>query len=124
MSDQVAIYPADQLHAWLDGHRSDPATLDEIELRLPVKVTLSANKMEIERATIGDRADALAIKVDDRTLNVPIVGKLPMFYGEGASEGMLWLTGLWHGGEAKEFQVTRVLGKADASVATQAEIVK
>jgi len=119
-----SIYPADQLLAWLDQHRSDPATLDETTLRLPVLVTMTANKMDVETATVGDKPGALAIHIDDRTLAVPIAGKLPMFYGEGAATGMLWLQGLWRGGPNKEFQVTRVEGAADRASATSAEVMK
>ena len=44
MNERGSIYPADQLLGWLEGHRSDPAKLGgEIELRLPVYVTLTEN---------------------------------------------------------------------------------
>lgn len=122
-----AIYPAAQLHAWLDAHRSDPKTLDHIPLRLPVLVTLTSNRMDVERATVGDRADALVIAIDDRTLNIPIAGKLPAFFGEGADRGMLWLHGLWRGGDALKFQVTKVEGPiegADRAAAMSAAVVQ
>lgn len=122
-----SIYPADQLLAWLERHKSDIAKLGGTELRLPVLVTLTANKMDVKTATVGDRPDALSISVDDRTLGIPIAGKLPMFYGEGSDTGMLWLHGLWRGGQDKEFQVTTVEGPiavADRASATTAEIVK
>lgn len=126
MTDERApIYPADQLLAWLDRHKSDAAKLGgEIDLRIPVLVTLDASKMNVKTATIGDPPDALAIKVNDATLNIPIAGKLPMFHGEGATTGMLWLRGMWRGGQAKEFQVTVVLGGAKATDATFVEITK
>ncbi len=126
MTDERApIYPAAQLLAWLDKHRSDPAKLGgEIDLRIPVMVTLNASKMNVKTATVGDKPDALAIKVNDSTLNIPIAGKLPMFYGEGADTGMLWLRGRWRGGEAKEFQVTMVLSGAKADEATFVEVTK
>jgi hypothetical protein len=109
MNARASIYPADQLLAWLERHRSDPAKLGgEIELRLPVYVTLTENKIDIKTATVGDQPQALPIKVNDSTLNIPVAGKLPMFFGEGADKGMLWLVGYWRGGQIKEFQVTRV----------------
>jgi hypothetical protein len=123
MADHISIYPAAQLQAWLDKHRSDPSTMDEIKLRLPVKVTLSANKMDVQSATIGDDANALAIKIDDSTMNIPLAGKLPMFYGEGTQTGTMWLIGLWRGGQDKRFQVIMAQSKADSS-ATTAEIFK
>jgi hypothetical protein len=124
MSDKVSIYPAAQLQAWLDKHRSDPSTMDEIKLRLPVKVTLSANKMDVQSATVGDKPDALAIKIDDSTMNIPLAGKLPMFYGEGTQTGMVWLIGLWRGGQDKRFQVIMAQSKAESASASQAEIFK
>lgn len=126
MTDERApIYPADQLLAWLERHRSDPAKLGgETDLRIPALVTLDASKMNVKTATIGDRPDALAIKVNDATMNIPIAGKLPMFHGEGATTGMLWLRGLWRGGEAKEFQVTMVLSGAKPADATFVEVTK
>jgi len=120
-----SIYPADQLLAWLEQHRSDPARLgSEVELRLPVYVTLSANKMDVEAARVGIKPDGLVIQINDSTLNIPIAGKLPMFFGEGADKGLVSLRGYWRGGDSKEFQVTRVEGAADASAATSAELVQ
>ena len=52
----------------------DPATMNEVKLRLPVKVTLSANKMDVQSATVGDKSGALAIKIDDSTMNIPLAG--------------------------------------------------
>ena len=124
MSDKVSIYPAAQLQTWLDKHRSDPSKMDEIKLRLPVKVTLSANGMDVQSASIGDKPDALAIKIDDSTMNIPLAGKLPMFYGEGTKTGMVWLIGLWRGGQDKRFQVIMAQSKAESASATQAEIFK
>lgn len=113
------IYPADQLLAWLEQHTSDRATMQEVPLRLPVMVTLTANRVNLEKATVGDAPDALAIKVNDRTLGVPIAGKLGLFFGDDAMSGMLWLHGLWRGGPTKEFQVTKVEGEvADADRAS------
>ena len=124
-NDRAPIYPADKLLAWLEQHRSDPAVLGgEIDLRIPVQVALDASKMNVQTATIGDRSDALAIKVNDATLNIPIAGKLPMLYGEGATAGLLWLRGRWRGGQAKEFQVTMVLSRANAAEATSVEVTK
>lgn len=116
-----SLYPADQLLAWLEQHTSTPGTLEEVPLRIPVFVTLTANRVNIEKATIGDKPDALVIKVNDRTLGVPIAGKLGLFFGDDAMSGMLWLQGLWRGGPTKEFQVTRVEGEVtDAERATAA----
>lgn len=124
---RVPIYPADQLLAWLDHHASDPATLDEVPVRLPVLVVLTDNRMDVATATVGDASDALAIAVDDRTLGIPIAGKLPMFFGEGAATGMLWLQGLWRGGPKRTFQVTRVeaaITPPERGSATTAEITE
>jgi len=119
------IYPAASLLTWLEANRSDPTTLDEVTLRLPVFVTLTANTMDVETAKVGDRPDALAIALDDRTLNIPLAGKLPMLFGEGTNRGMVWLRGLWRGGQDKQFQVTMVEAAiGDASAAVSAEIVK
>lgn len=124
-NDRAPIYPADQLLVWLEQHRSDPAKLGgEIDLRIPVLVALDPSKMNVKTASIGDRSDALAIKVNDATLNIPIAGKLPMLYGEGTDTGFLWLRGVWRGGPAKEFQVTMVLSRANAGDATFVEVTK
>jgi hypothetical protein len=128
MSDTSSIYPADQLLAWLEKHKSDRMAFgNEIELKLPVVVTLSDNKMNVETARVGDKADGLAITVNDSTMNIPLAGKLPMFFGEGATTGMLWLNGYWRGGQNKEFQVTTAAGAIEAgdrAGATKAEILK
>lgn len=124
IDNRTPIYPADQLLAWLDRHRSDPATLDEIELRLPVAVALTDNRMDVGSATVGDRKDALVIAIDDRMMAVPIAGKLPMFFGEDAAAGMLWVRGLWRGGPTRTFQVSRVeaaIADAEREGATTAE---
>lgn len=121
------IYPAADLQAWLDAHWSDPATLDRVHLRLPVYVTLTSNKMYVASAKVGAQADALEIKIDDRTLSLPIAGKLSYYFGEGADRGMLWLQGLWRGGDEKTFQVTKIEGAiadADQAAATTAEVLK
>ena len=126
MTDQRApIYPVDPLLAWLEGHRSDPARLDgETDLRIPVLVTLDASTLHVKTSTIGDNPDALAIRINDATLDIPIAGKLPMIHGEGARTGMLWLLGLWRGGPAREFQATRVLGGAESAEATYVEVAR
>lgn len=122
MSDKVSIYPAAQLQTWLESHRSDG--MNEVKLRLPVKVTLTANKMDVQSATVGENSDALAIKIDDSTMNIPLAGKLPMFYGEGSTTGLVWLIGLYRGGSDKRFQVIMAQSKAESASATQAEIFK
>jgi hypothetical protein len=124
-NDRAPIYPADKLLTWLEHNKSDPAKLGgEIDLRIPVLVTLDPSKMNVKTATVGDKPDALAIKINDATLNIPIAGKLPMLYGEGTDTGLLWLRGLWRGGQAKEFQVTMVLSRANAADATFVEVTK
>ena len=100
----MTIDDPDALLAWLDAH------VDQI-VRLPVYVTLTSNKMNVETGTVG----ALAIFVQDNTLAVPLAGKLGLYFGDGASEGRVWLQGFWRGGAKRMLQVTRVEGAASDS---------
>ena len=99
--DSVSIYPADQLLAWLEQNKDK-------EVRLPVLVTIKPNRMNVKSATVGDAADALAIKAADNTMGVPIAGKWGQFCPSGDT-CMLLLKGVWVGGEAKQFQVREVI---------------
>jgi len=117
--DRASIYPADQLLAWLENH-------PDVELRLPVLVTLKPNRMYIKTATVGDKPDALEIRANDNQMGVPIAGKWGQFCKQGDT-CMLVLRGLWVGGEDKEFQVREIekaIGDAERGVATSAELVK
>lgn len=118
-----SIYPADQLLAWLEQQKPD---LGEIVLRLPVQCTLKPNKMNLLKAQIGDAADALQIKVNDISLGVPVAARMQQLC-EDQDTCMLWLRGVWRGGEKKEFQVSKVDGvisDADKSAATFVEVAK
>jgi len=120
--DRASIYPADQLLAWLEQHVSD-----EIVIELPVLVTLKPNRMYIKTATVGDQPDALAVKINDTGMGVPIAGKFSQFCGEGVDTCMLLLRGAWRGGANKEFQVSsvvRAVPEADRAGAVSAVIVK
>lgn len=120
----AAIYPADQLLTWLEQNKQPQ--VGEIVLRLPVQVTLKPNKMNLAKATIGDKPDALAIKVNDVSLGVPVAAKMQQLC-EGKDTCMLWLRGVWRGGDLKEFQVSKVDGvieDADKANATHAERAK
>ena len=115
-----SIYPADQLLAWLEQQKPD---VGEIVIRLPVLVTLKPNRMYLKSATVGDQPGALAIKVNDTGMRLPIVGKWNELCGSEVDTCMLLLRGTWRGGELKEFQVSSVDGViADAGQATFAEI--
>jgi hypothetical protein len=96
------IYPADELLEWLE--RQTP----EIVIRLPVFVTLKPNRMYLESATIGDKPDALAIKVNDTGMALPIAGKWNQLCSETVGSSMLLLRGTWRGGPTKEFQVSSI----------------
>lgn len=101
------IRPAGELLTWLDAHTSPRAQLGgEISIRLPVSVTLTSNGVYIETAHVGD----LEIEVDDRTLAVPIAGKLGLYFGDGARRGVVSVIGFWRGD--RTFQVREVLGAA------------
>jgi hypothetical protein len=117
--DSVSIYPADQLLAWLEQNK-------DRELRLPVLVTIKPNRMNIGSATVGDAADALAIKAADNTMAVPIAGKWAQFCPSGDT-CMLELTGVWVGGETKKFQVrdvVKAIPEGERAAATSAVLVK
>lgn len=119
MSDKVSIYPADQLLAWLEQHKDQ-------EVQLPVLVTLKPNRMNVKTATVGDAADALAIKAADNTMAVPIAGKWGQFCGEGDT-CMLVLKGVWVGGDLKQLQVREVVKavpEGERAATTSAELVK
>ena len=114
-----SIYPADQLLAWLEQNKDK-------EVRLPVLVTLKPNKMNVGSATVGDKLEALAIKVADNTMAVPIAGKWGQ-YCSGGDTCMLVLQGVWVGGETKKLQVrdiVKAVPEAERAAATSAELVK
>lgn len=116
-----SIYPADQLLAWLEQQKP---TGREVLLRLPVSVTLSASKQSISKAQVGDRADALTIKLNDISLGVPIAAKMQMLCA-GQDTCMLSLSGVWRGNLV--FQVSRlegVIADADRGSATFVEVAK
>ena len=100
----MTIDDAGALLAWLDAHT------DRV-VRMPIYVTLTSNKMNVDTGTVG----ALEIFVQDNTLAVPLAGKLGLYFGDGASEGRVWLQGFWRGGERRMLQVTRVEGAASSS---------
>jgi hypothetical protein len=116
-----SIYPADQLLAWLEQQKPD---VGEVVLRLPVQVTLKPSKMSLKSAQIGDRPDALAIKINDLSLGVPVSARMQQLC-EGKDTCMLWLRGVWRGN--LEFQVSRlegVISDAERASATYVEIAK
>lgn len=118
-----SIYPADQLLAWLERQKPD---VGEVVLRLPVLVTLKPSKMNLASATVGERPDALKIKVNDLSLGVPIAGRMPSLC-PGKDACMLWLRGVWRGGATQEFQVSKVDGviaDADRAAAIYVEVAK
>jgi hypothetical protein len=119
MADSISIYPADALLAWLDQNK-------DREVQLPVLVTIKPNRMNLKSATVGDAADALAIKAADNTMAVPIAGKWGQFCPAGDT-CMLLLSGVWMGGEAKQFQVREVIKAipdGERAAATSATLVK
>lgn len=115
-----SIYPADQLLEFLEKQRTD---IGEIVLRLPVQCTLKPNRMYLKTATVGDQPDALAIKVNDTSLGVPISAKMQQLC-EGQMTCMLWLRGVWRGGPDKEFQVSKVDGLVEEAVKSEATFVE
>jgi hypothetical protein len=119
MADSISIYPADALLAWREQNKDK-------ELKLPVLVTIKPNRMNVGTATIGDAADALAIKAADNTMAVPIAGKWGQFCPSGDT-CMLELTGVWVGGETKKFQVReviRAIPESERAAATSATLTK
>jgi hypothetical protein len=101
---RIAIDSPDLL-AWLDAHTCDRASLaDTPVVRLPVAITVRS--IYVDTAHVG----ALAIRVDDSTLALPIAAKLPMLCGEGVTRGTLIVRGLWRGGG--ELLVREVEGAA------------
>ena len=116
-----SIYPADQLQTWLDKQKID---IGEVVLRLPVQVTLKPSKMSLAKAQIGDQPGALAIKVNDMSLGVPVAARVQQLC-EGKDTCMLWMRGVWRGNG--EFQVSKlegVVSDAERPTATFVQIAK
>jgi hypothetical protein len=81
--------------------------------------------MYLKSATVGDQPGALAIKVNDTGMALPIVAKWNGLCGASTDSCMLLLRGVWRGGASKEFQVSgveRVIADAERAGATFAEL--
>ena len=103
-----ALEPKDALVAWLDRNGGPRDIGGQATLKLPVAVTMDADRLGITGATLG----ALAVKLDDTALGIALKDRVRQKCPPDATTCRVWLEGTWRGvsGDVGQIQVTRFVG--------------
>ena len=103
-----ALEPKDALVAWLDRNGGPRDIGGQATLKLPVAVTMDADRLGITGAALG----ALAVKLDDTALGIALKDRVRQKCPADAPTCRVWIEGTWRGvsGDVGQIQVTRFVG--------------
>lgn len=90
------LEPRADLLAWLAANGGTPDIGTPPRLRLPVVVTMDADRLGITGATLGT-ADGHPLKLDDTALGIALKDRVRQKCPADAPSCRVWLEGVWRG---------------------------
>lgn len=108
-----ALTPTAELLAWLDHNGGARDIGGPPRLKLPVEVTMDADRLGIVGATLGE----VAVKLDDTALGIALADRVRQKCPAGSTTCKVWLEGTWRGHDAAggQIQVTKFAGLIGAN---------
>lgn len=91
-----ALEPRAELVAWLDANGGSRDIGGPPRLRLPVVVTMDADRLGITGATLGT-ADGLALTLDDTALGIALKDRVRQKCPADGAGCRVWIEGTWRG---------------------------
>lgn len=91
-----ALEPRAELLAWLAANGGSRDIGGPPRLRLPVVVTMDADRLGITGATLGD-AGGLPLKLDDTALGIALKDRVRQKCSGDAPSCRVWIEGTWRG---------------------------